>query len=298
MTTTPAAGSTFEQKYGDFVRKAGSKFGFDLAGLFNDEEESTTSLDGFAPSFSMKTMYKGRSPSTATYKAPKTPSRIAEFSLTPEGTGATAGTVTSQVGAEPSAMLPAKPKVEEKADRLLSSFIGELGTGGSIGAMGVGKAMEYGYTPEQILSKARAEKLTFGAEAARGLGINTDVTSYTGAGSTAGALGQASIERMRASGLSDEAIKSLAQQQGLKFGESAAKNLGISAAQTYQPPAPAAPSIVSYASESAQQASPGAIGLAGIQRAAAAQGISTTEAARRAVAQGTKLGEAARALLG
>lgn len=303
MTATPTVGSTFEEKYGDFVRKAGSKFGFDLAGLFADDEEGTSSLDGFAPAFNMKTMYQGRSPSTLTYKAPKTPPRIAEFSLTPEGAGATAGTVTSQVraapqAAQPSAMTPVLPKVKEKADRLLSSFIGDLGTGGSIGAMGVGKAMEYGYSPEEILGKARAENLTFGEQAARGLGISTDVTSYTGAGSTAGALGQAGVERMRASGLSDEAIKSLAQQQGLKFGEQAARNLGVSTARTYTPRTPAAPSIVSYASQSAQQSNPGAIGLAGIQRAAAQQGISTAEAARRAVAEGTRLGEEAQRLLG
>ena len=42
----------------------------------------------------------------------------------------------------------------------------------------------------------------------------------------------------------------------------------------------------------------GSIGLAGIERAAAAQGITPQEAARRAIREGTTLGAAAQALLG
>jgi len=303
MTATPTAPSTFSQKYGDFVRKAGSKFGFDLASLFNDEEdtEGTSAFDGFAPSFRMQTMYKGRSPSTLTYKAPKTPARIAEFSLTPEGTGATAGSVTATTPTETKE--EEEPLVQEKADRLLSSFIGEGGRARAIGAMGVGRAQGYGYTNEDILAKAQAEGLKFGEQAARGLGLQTNLTSYTGLGGGTpieGAFGMSALTAARARGLSDEAIKSLAQQQGLKFGQQAASALGVGSSQTYQAPAPApaAPAIVSYASQTAQGQNPGAIGLAGIERAARDQNISAAEAARRAVAQGTRLGAKAQALLG
>lgn len=302
MTATPASNPTSEENYfGKFnrlVRKAGGNFGIDLASLFEDEDaEFAEGFEGFAPTFRMESQLKGRSPSTLTYKAPKTPSRTAVFELGPkpsEMIGAGDTTVNVNI---PTAQEREKDPIKQKADRLLSSFIGDAGTGGAIGAMGVGRAQEYGYSNEDILAKARAENLKFGEQAARGLGIDTDLKGYTGAGSTAGALGMSAVERMRSQGLADEAIRSLAQQQGLKFGESAAQSLGVSPAQTYQPPAPAPAPIVSYASSSAQQSNPGAIGLAGIERAAAAQGISTQEAARRAVAQGTRLGEAAAALL-
>lgn len=308
MTATPASTSTSAEndfgKFGRLLRKAGGAFGFDLAGLFEDEDgEPTEGFEGFAPTFRMESQLKGRSPSTLTYKAPKTPSRTAVFELAPKppallGEGAGGTTVNVNVPGQQEEEKEEEP-IQQKADRLLSSFIGEGGTGGAIGAMGVGRAQEYGLTNEQILEKARAENLKFGEQAARGLGIDTNVTSYTGAGSTAGALGMSAVERMRNQGLADEAIRSLAQQQGLKFGESAARSLGVGAAQTYQPPAaaPAPAPIVSYAASPSQGGTSGAIGLAGIQRAAAAQGISTQEAARRAVAQGTRLGEAAAALL-
>lgn len=302
MTATPIATATANSdfaKFGRLLRKAGGAFGFDLAGLFEDEEgKAVEGFEGFAPTLRIESQLKGRSPSTMTYKAPKTPSRTAVFELAPKPPSAV-GEGTSASAALP--QMQKETETKQKADRLLSSFIGEGGTGGAIGAMGVGRAQAAGLTNEEILSKARAENLKFGEQAARGLGINTGLTSYTGAGATEGALGSAAVERMRSQGLSDEAIKSLAQQQGLKFGENAARALGVGSAQTYQPPAPApapAPApIVSYASETARQENPGAIGLAGIQRAAAAQGISVQEAARQAVSQGTRLGGAAAALL-
>lgn len=65
-------------------RAAGKQFGIDLAGLFEDEEDGTSGLpEGFAPTFKVTSQLKGRSPSTMTYRAPKTPSRTAEFSIGP-----------------------------------------------------------------------------------------------------------------------------------------------------------------------------------------------------------------------
>lgn len=300
MAATPTATTSAENdfgKIGRLLRKSGTAFGLDLAGLFEDEEgNAVEGFNGFAPSFRIESQLKGRSPSTMTYKAPKTPSRTAVFELAPSAVIQAPGG-TSEKPAPPVEEI--EQGIQQKADRLLSSFIGEDGKEGAIGAMGIGRAQGYGYTNEEILAKARAENLKFGEQAARGLGLNTDTSSYIKQGGTQGALGSAAVERMRGQGLSDQAIRSLAQQQGMKFGVNAANMLGVGAEQTYRPPAPAAAPapIVSYASSSAQQSNPGAIGLAGIERAAAAQGISAQEAARRAVAQGTQLGAAAAALL-
>lgn len=64
-----------------FSKIAGQIFGIDLAGLFDDEDTSSGGFAGFVPSVSMQTNFKGRSPSTLTYRAPAQPSRTAEFSL-------------------------------------------------------------------------------------------------------------------------------------------------------------------------------------------------------------------------
>lgn len=123
---------------------------------------------------------------------------------------------------------PVKPVVQEKADRLLSSFIGELGQPGTIGAMGVGRALEYGYTKPEIITKARVENLDFGEQAAKGLGLG-DTPTYIGEfGDPEGkALGLNAVKRMWDAGLSDNTIKSLAAQQGMTFGEKARTVLDV-----------------------------------------------------------------------
>lgn len=312
MTATPTASTTAENDFGKFgrlLRKgdfAGKVFGLDLAGLFEDEEgNAVEGFDGFAPSFRIESQLKGRSPSTMTYKAPKTPSRTAVFELAPKPPSAVSAGTSAAGTTLPTEELEKEKPVAEKANRLLSSFIGEGGTAGSIGAMGVGRALEYGYTPEEIIGKAKMENLTFGEQAARGLGINVDPSSYVGQAGTEGALGMAAVERMRGQGLSDQAIKSLAQQQGLKFGQSAASNLGVSSAQTYQPPAPAPAPMPQLAGGGAgdagsyvgSQGTAGSVGAAALQRSAAAQGISLQQAAKQAQAQGYNLGAAARGYL-
>lgn len=294
-------------------RKAGEIFGLDLEGLFAEGEDGTVEgFEGFSPTIKVTEQYQGRSPSTLTYKNPKTPPKTVTFELAPKlpsavsadtDTGAATGTSGGGVTGGQQYTPQEEPTVEEKADRLLSSFIGPLGTAGSIGAMGVGRAQEYGYSPEEIKSKAQEEGLTFGEQAARGLGINTDVQSYTGGAATPGAMGLAAVQKAQQAGLSDEAIRSLAQQQGLKFGEAAASALGAGAAQTYQAPAPAqptqssAPTASSSIASFASAPSGGSIGLAGLQRAAEAKGITLEQAARRASKQGLTLGAAAQKYL-
>jgi hypothetical protein len=294
MTATPTENDF--GKFGRQFRKAGLTFGLDLAGLFDDEEgQPTEGFEGFAPTFRVESQLKGRSPSTLTYKAPQTPSRTAVFELAPKPSALPGESAPQAPQAQKEQV---KEPVKEKANRLLSSFISEGYGPGAIGAMGVGKAQEYGYSNQDILGKARVEGLKFGEQAARGLGINTDLGSYRSGDATPGALGLTAVESMRSQGLADEAIKGLAQQQGLKFGPSAASSLGVSSNQVYQPPAAPSPSISSYASSSSGGGTEGYIGLAGLERAAAAQGISMQEAARRAVSEGTRLGSSAMSLYG
>ncbi len=84
MTRSKGAGGKRGSKLPDFMRKAGGMFGLDLAGLFDDEKENGGIPEGFAPTFRITSQLKGRSPGTLTYKAPKTPSRVAEFELAPD----------------------------------------------------------------------------------------------------------------------------------------------------------------------------------------------------------------------
>lgn len=309
-TATTAADSDFA-KFGRLLRKAGGAFGLDLAGLFEDEEgNAVEGFDGFAPTLRIESQLKGRSPSTMTYKAPKTPSRTAVFELAPKPPSAIGGGASAAASDNVPKIQEEEKQVQEKADRLLSSFIGSGGKAGAIGAEGIGAAKEYGLTSEQILSKAKTEGLKFGEQAARSLGIDTNLTGYTGAGSTPGAIGYEALSSARLAGLSDDAIQSLAKQQGLKFGEKAAQALGLSTADVYQPPAPApqawtgsaasnynpSGSLSSYISSPDAGGTAGAMGAAAVGRAMAA-GLSASDIRQQAAAQGLTFGPAAMALL-
>jgi len=118
--------------------------------------------------------------------------------------------------------------VEEqtKADRLLSSFIGEMGTSGVVGATALGGAFEYGYTPEQVLNKAKQENLTFGEQAAKTLGLS-ELTQYQGPLAQGKTIGLEALDKARSSGMSDTLIKQLAKQQGVGFGLTASSQLGV-----------------------------------------------------------------------
>jgi len=303
------------------MRKAGNIFGIDLAGLFEDEGETTEGFEGFAPTFRMTSNLKGRSPNTATYKAPYQPSRTAEFTLGPRPAGgASIGDINidirDAIGAPAPAPMP--PKKEEKKekvlDRDLSSFIGS-GSGSAIGAQGIGRAQEYGYSDSEIRAVAQQEGLKFGENAARSLGLNTELSSAKGGqGTTEGALGASAVQRLRDRGLADEAIVSLAKQQGLKFGEAAGQQLGVGQGMMYQAPQAAAPSggggapapsqaaadiySVYQAPHQSVPASSGggqAIGEAGIQRLATGRGITFAQAREQARSAGMRIGARAAA---
>ena len=171
-TTSSNEGKGVPEKFGRVMRKAGNIFGIDLAGLFDEEGETTEGFEGFAPTFRMTSNLKGRSPSTSTYKAPYQPSRTAEFTLGPRPAGgASIGDINVNIAdamrSVPTA--PAKPapkKEEEILDRTLSSFIGS-GSGSAIGAQGIGRAQEYGYSDADIRAMAKQEGLKFGENASK-----------------------------------------------------------------------------------------------------------------------------------
>lgn len=318
MTSTTFTPSKEEmgvpEKFGRTMRKAGNIFGLDLAGLFDEEGETTEGFEGFAPTFRMTSNLKGRSPTTATYKAPYQPSRTAEFSLGPRSSSSSIGDININLadavrgtgGRPPAAPLPKKEE-KKKLDRTLASFIGS-GYGPGIGAMGIGRAQEYGYSDEKIRAMARQENIKFGEQAARGLGINTETSSAIGgAGSTGGALGAAAVQRLRDRGLADEAIRSLAKQQGMKFGTAAAQQLGVGQGEIYQAPQAAAPaaspapsysqaardiSAVYQAPYQAPASSLGGAGIgeAGLQRMATQRGITFAQARSQAQSAGMRIG--------
>lgn len=110
----------------NFLGPAGSRFGIDLAGLFEDDSEAEGGAEGFLPSFSTKVLEKGRG-GALSYKAPRTPTRESVFNLTP---------TTKQMVAEQPAEKPTeKPKQEAplreayKPDdqvRFSSNYLGNL----------------------------------------------------------------------------------------------------------------------------------------------------------------------------
>ena len=313
-TTSSNEGKGVPEKFGRTMRKAGNIFGIDLAGLFEDEGETTEGFEGFAPTFRMTSNLKGRSPNTATYKAPYQPSRTAEFTLGPRPAGGgSVGDINIDIRDAIGAPAPMPPKKEKKKeeilDRTLSSFIGSGGTGGAIGAQGIGKAQQYGYSDADIRAMAQQEGLKFGENAARSLGINTELTSAKGQAGTGGALGDSAVTNLRNRGLADEAIVSLARQQGLKFGEKAAASLGVGQDMMYQAPQAAAPSgggganlgqaareiKQTFGSTAPQYSGGGGIGEVGIQKMADARGITFAQARDQARSAGLTIGARAAA---
>ena len=204
---------------------------------------------------------------------------------------------------------PKKPE-EQFLERELRSFIGDqAGERDTIGARGIGEYMgyygdKYGGSSE-ILDKAVKEGVKFGPTAATTLGINTDTASAQGGDFTGGAIGLSAVNRLRDRGLSDTAIKQFAQDQGMQYGQEALKSLGADASFAYQAPAaapaPSAPAPSQAARDISQvyQTNPdynsggAAIGEAGLERMAAARGISFAQARSQAQSAGMQIGERA-----
>lgn len=293
---------------------AGTMFGIDLMDLFEEDGATKQGFEGFEPSLTIEQQYQGRSPSTMTYKTPFAPPTTAIFSLTPKDTGTsseakpTTGSTSSAGSTAPAQEMPsmaAAAAPQQLLDRTLKSFINLGGYGDPtkevIGAKGIGSAMQYGYSPDQIQAMAKQEGVKFGPDAATSLGLG-DMSSYIGSLGQEGFLGQSAVDEARGMGLTDEAIKELAKQQNLQFGPTASRSVGYkpkvssptgySGYQTYS-----GSDAGSYANPTYASQSPGSVGAAAIDRMAAAQGISQQQAAQQAVAQGYQLGDLARGYL-
>jgi len=273
------------------------RFGINLLDLFKEDEKGTSyefnGFEGLAPQFKTSNLEKGRGGVLGYKVSPNAPkfSRTSVFSLAPEPLGGGGGGEAST---------PVPPEEEPFEERFLTSFIDEMGdpSKGVIGAMGVGRALEHGYTKEDVIKKAALEGVGFGEQAAKSLGLS-DLSQYQGSGATSGTIGLTALSGARRAGLSDELIKDLAKQQGLNFGEGAASQLGIQQAR------PAATSGGGGGSASnlsgfinfAGGGNAGTLGLEAVNRARA-QGISDAQIRQQAAAQGLGFGAAARSSLG
>lgn len=223
MTATPTGDAAVRTGLPGLRRRgglAGGLFGIDLAGLFKDDEGEGGGFQGFFSPQQTTSYYQGRSPNTLTYKAGKTPPQTVTSSVFK------LAEAVPSLPAQTPATTPSEP--ESKADRLLSSFIGEMGDPNKkiLGAVGLGRAMEYGLSQEDILTKAKAEGMTFGDQAAKTLGLS-NLLQYQGPQAEGKTIGLEALDRARMAGMSDDLIKQFAKEQGIGFGEKAASQLGV-----------------------------------------------------------------------
>ena len=277
------------------------RFGINLLDLFKEDEKGTSyefnGFEGLAPQFKTSNLEKGRGGVLGYKVSPNAPkfSRTSVFSLAPEPLGGGGGGEAST---------PVPPEEEPFEERFLTSFIDEMGdpSKGVIGAMGVGRALEHGYTKEDVIKKAALEGVGFGEQAAKSLGLS-DLNQYQGSGATSGIIGATALSEAKKAGLSDELIKDLAKQQGLNFGEGAASQLGVpSASQQARPAATSgggggSPSNLSGFINLGGGGNAGTLGLEAVNRARAT-GMSDAQIRQQAGSQGLGLGAAARAALG
>ena len=207
---------------------AGAKLGLsaeDLAeryGLTEEQAEGIYTEFGQAePPKMTETTYKGRGARTLGYQVGGLPTRtetiFENFAPTYKPLGA--GETTEET--------PEETPEEIPEDRFLRSFIGEMGDQDVLGAQALGRAQEYGYSTEDIMQKAQEEGLTFGEQAAKSLGVS-NLGQYVGelGDPTKQVIGLEALEQARGT-MSDDLIRSLAEQQGRSFGEQAAKSLGL-----------------------------------------------------------------------
>ena len=296
------------------LRKAGMIFGLDLASLFDKEDDEDEAYSDFAPGVEFEKTTKGKGGGLYMRPQPVTGETTRLKFLPREAQIMTPGELSINLSAPAiqnltNQMMDKEEEEEEEIlDRPLASFIGS-GSGSAIGAQGIGRAQEYGYSDADIRAMARQEGLKFGENAARSLGLNTELTSAKGQGGTGGALGDTAVTNLRNRGLADEAIVSLARQQGLKFGEKAAASLGVGQDMMYQAPQAAASSGGGganlgqaareikqvFGSSNPAYSGGGGIGEKGIERMASARGITFAQARDQARSAGLTIGAKAAA---
>lgn len=267
-------------------RKAGSKFGIDLKGLFDDDEEGSSAFGGLVPGLKTTSNLKGRSPSTATYKAPSQPARTTEFTLSaPSSTG-----------------LPRQQTPAQEAEAPEKVYYGTVGGVGveDIGLQGFGlkdlqAARDAGYSEQSIkdyVESQRGNLFNIGEGAQRELGIQGYVSTTPGvfdySASGGEGFGLKDLEALRARGVSDADARKLAAQAPM-LGGGAAAALNV------------APSRSQQAEVTARNYDPGSQGGAGFGmadfNALAAQGVSQAQM-REIAKRSPMMGPEAKARLG
>jgi hypothetical protein len=287
MTATPNPTDRFAG-----FRKAGAKFGIDLAGLFDDDsEEGTSGFEGLSPSLKITSQLKGRSPSTATYKQPSAPARTAEFKLAPE--------LTSAVTAPSQTQNQTQEKPEVAPEKQFYGYVGganisEIGNKG-FGLKDLTAALDAGYSMDSIKSYVEGQRdnlYNIGPGAQQALGIKGYVSTTPGVFDYSqygeSGFGLKDVEALRSQGVGDETLRRLAANAS-KVGPGAAQQLGYT------------PSQQQVTTSIAQSYDPGSAGGAGFGlkdvEALRAQGVSESQM-RDIARRSPMIGGGARELLG
>jgi hypothetical protein len=287
MTATPNPTDRFAG-----FRKAGAKFGIDLAGLFDDDsEEGTSGFEGLSPSLKITSQLKGRSPSTATYKQPSAPARTAEFKLAPE--------LTSAVTAPSQTQNQTQEKPEVAPEKQFYGYVGganisEIGNKG-FGLKDLTAALDAGYSMDSIKSYVEGQRdnlYNIGPGAQQALGIQGYVSTTPGVFDYSqygeSGFGLKDVEALRSQGVGDETLRRLAANAS-KVGPGAAQQLGYT------------PSQQQVTTSIAQSYDPGSAGGAGFGlkdvEALRAQGVSESQM-RDIARRSPMIGGGARELLG
>jgi hypothetical protein len=309
---TPNQPTIDSQIAGQF-RKAGSRLGLDLEGLFKDDGEGTATLQGdFAPNLQMETTTRGRGYG-ATMKPQQKDPVTTTFSLGMPSGGASVinnfnpvnnNTVTATSGGGGGGgggYVPPQKKIYQGiaggiiADRFQPQY---GGTGFGMGDLE--RAIADDYDIDSIKTYLKGFSGQIGPKAAEALGIKprgfmktaARAAQLEGDGTN---IGLAGVQRMAKSlGISQQEAARQARASGINLGQKAAALLGGgggggggNAGRTVQSVA---------ASPATAFSSGGSIGLQGLQNTAAAQGISLQAAKAQAQAAGLNLGAKAAAI--
>ena len=276
MTATPNPTDRFAG-----FRKAGAKFGIDLAGLFDDDsEEGASAFEGLAPSFKVTSQLKGRSPSTATFKQPSAPARTTEFKLAPE--------LTSAVTA------PSQTSGKQFYGYVGGADVSEIG-GKGFGLKDLTAALDAGYSMDSIKSYVEGQRdnlYNIGPGAQQALGIQGYVSTTPGVFDYSqygeSGFGLKDVEALRSQGVGDETLRRLAGNAS-KVGPGAAQQLGYTPSQQQ---------VTTSIAQSYDPASAGGAGF-GLKdvEALRAQGVSESQM-RDIARRSPMIGGGARELLG
>lgn len=287
MTATPTTKSRFEG-----FRKAGAKFGLDLAGLFDDETDGETSgFEGLSPSFKVTSQLKGRSPGTLTYSQPSEPARRTEFKLAPE--------LASAVTPTPQAQETPKEAPKVAPEKKFYGYVGnanvsEIGNKG-FGLKDLTAALEAGYSQESIKNWVESQRnnlYNIGSGAQEALGIKGYVSTTPGVFDYSqygmSGFGMKDVEALRSQGVDNATLKRLAANAPM-VGAGAAAELGYT------------PSQEQRTESIAQSYNPASAGLAGFGlkdvEVLRSQGVSEDQM-RDIARRSPTIGEGARQLLG